>query len=370
MLLTPILFGGAALAALSRPAEWDAQVGVIMAWPSVETGAYDETGSLDRATTDVSAIADAVGKFEPVTVLVEDDRYDDALARFNSSKNVAVQPIQGYPRLDLWMRDMAPTFVIDTDSKQLEGVDFNFNGWGGRYPTGSCNSLAAIYMHNKNITRVASSIVGEGGSFETDGNGTLVVTESSVINDNRNPGMDKQAIEDELIRNLGLKKVIWVPGRKGLDITDNHIDGLVRFTAPGKVLLSKPASLEDGDPFTQIYKEAQEILANTTDAQGRTLEVTEITEADLNEIGADQSVLDAIKNGKKDYPSLTYVNYLVVNGGVIFPQFGDEEADKAALKIMQSVYPDRTVSTILTKELPFLGGGIHCSTQEIPSVSK
>lgn len=369
MLLASILFGNAALAAFTRPAEWDAQVSVIMAWPSAETDAYDES-SLDRATSDVSAIADAVGKFEPVTVLVEDDRYLDALQRFNSSKNVTVQPIQGYAKLDLWMRDMAPTFVVNMDNKQLEGVDYNFNGWGNKYPTESCNSLAAMYMYNKNITRVASTIVGEGGSFETDGDGTLLVTESSVINDNRNPGKSKQTIEDELIRTLGLKKVIWLPGRKGLDITDSHIDGLVRFTAPGKALLSRPASVEDDDPFSAMYKEAQEILSNTTDAQGRKIEITEITEAALDKIGAEKSVLDAIHNGEKDYPSLTYVNYLVVNGGVIFPQFGDEDADKEALKIMQSVYPDRSVSTVLTKELPFLGGGIHCSTQEIPSMQK
>ncbi|KAJ3499818.1 hypothetical protein NLG97_g21 [Lecanicillium saksenae] len=369
MLLSLILFGNASFAAFLRPAEWEAQIGVIMAWPSIETDAYSDS-SLDRATSDVSAVADAVGKYEPVTVLVEDDRYADAMQRFKSSKNVSVQPIQGYARLDLWMRDMAPTFVINTDKKQLEGVDYNFNGWGNKYPTKSCNSLASMYMYNMNVTRVASSVVGEGGSFETDGEGTLLVTESSVINDNRNSGKDKQAIQDELMRTLGLKKVIWIPGRKGLDITDSHIDGLVRFTAPGKVLLSRPASVGNDDPFSAMYKEAREILLNTTDAQGRKLEITEITEADLSKIGAEESVLQAIQNGKSDYPSLTYVNYLLVNGAVIFPQFGDEDADKEAVKIMQSIYPQRSVSTVVTKELPFLGGGIHCSTQEIPSVSK
>lgn len=367
MLLTSILFGNAVLAAFTRPAEWDAQVGVIMAWPSSETGAYDDQDDLDRATTDVSAIAEAVAKFEPVTVLVENDRYGDAVEHFKSNKNVTLQPIQGYPRLDLWMRDMAPTFVINTDNKKLEGVDYNFNGWGDKYPTKSCNSLAAMYMHNKDITRVASTIIGEGGSFETDGDGTLLVTESSVVNDNRNPGKDKETIEKELIRTLGLKKVIWVPGRKGLDITDSHIDGLVRFIAPGKVLLSKPAELGD-DPFSAMYEEAKEILSNTTDAQDRTLEITEVTEASLDKIGADQSLLDSIEKGDTDYPSLTYVNYLLVNGGVIFPQFGDEEADAEAVRVMEKLYPDRDVETVLTKELPFLGGGIHCSTQEIPKI--
>lgn len=92
MRLASILFGNAALAAFTRPAEWDTQIGVITAWPSAEIDAYDES-SLDHATSDVSAIAEAVGMFEPVTVLVEDVRYADAVQRFNSSKNVTVQPI-------------------------------------------------------------------------------------------------------------------------------------------------------------------------------------------------------------------------------------------------------------------------------------
>ncbi|CEJ91556.1 hypothetical protein VHEMI07258 [[Torrubiella] hemipterigena] len=352
---------------LIRPAEWGPQSGVIMAWPSIETNAYSDDG-LNRATTDVSAVADAVSGFQPVTVLVEQDRYDEAQKRFKDAANVTVQPINGYPRLDLWMRDMAPTFVHNTETKKLEGVDYNFNGWGNKYPTGSCNSLAAMYMFNKNISRQASSLVGEGGSFEVDGEGTLLVTESSVVNDNRNKGKDRDTIEKELIRTLGLKKVIWVPGRKGLDITDTHIDGLARFIAPGKVILSRPSTVSAGDPFSEIYEEAREILSNATDASGRKLEITEVPEADLNKIGASDETLDAIKNGKKDYPSLTYVNYLLVNGGVIFPQFGDADADSNALKVMQSLYPDRKVASVTTKELPYLGGGIHCSTQEIPIV--
>lgn len=350
-----------------RPAEWGPQSGVIMAWPSIETDAYSKDG-LTRATTDVSAVASAVAGFQPVTVLVEQDRYDEAHDHFKGAANVTLVPITGYAKLDLWMRDMAPTFVLNTETKKLEGVDYNFNGWGNKYPTGSCNSLAAMILFNRNIPRQASSLVGEGGSFEVDGEGTLLVTESSVVIDNRNKGVDRQTIEKELIRTLGLKKVIWIPGRKGLDITDTHIDGLARFVAPGKVILSRPSSLDAEDPFTQIYEEARDILANATDASGRKLEITEVQEADLNKIGASEDTLDAIKNKKKDYPSLTYVNYLLVNGGVIFPQFGDSDADSKALKVMQDLYPDRKIAAVTTKELPFLGGGIHCSTQEIPIV--
>lgn len=107
-------------------------------------------------------------------------------------------------------------------------------------------------------------------------------------------------------------------------------------------------------------------MSNTTDAKGRTLEITEVVEADLEKIGADKGLVQEVQEGNKEYPALTYVNYLMVNGGIVFPAFGDEDADTAALKIIQNLYPDRTIQAVNTQTLAFLGGGIHCSTQEIP----
>ncbi|KAJ4155082.1 hypothetical protein LMH87_000347 [Akanthomyces muscarius] len=215
------------------------------------------------------------------------------------------------------------------------------------------------------IPRVCSSLVTEGGSLEVDGEGTLLITESSVLNDNRNPGQSRQDIEAELARTLGIKKFIWIPGRKGLEITDGHIDGIARFMAPGHVLLSRPSELDDS-VWTRIYEEAYDVLRNSTDAKGRKLQITEITEADMNHIGLDEEELDDINAGKEDAPALTYVNYLLVNDGIIFPQFGDNKADAAALKVIRSLYKDRDVEPVYIQELPFLGGGIHCSTQEVP----
>lgn len=213
--------------------------------------------------------------------------------------------------------------------------------------------------------RVASSLVTEGGSLEVDGDGTLLITESSLINDNCNPGKSKEDVEAELRRTLGADKIIWIPGRKGLEITDSHVDGLVRFVAPGKVLLSKPSELDDS-AWTKIYDEAFDILSNSTDARGRHLEIVEIVEADMYSIGLDRQTLKDIESGKEDSPALSYVNYLLVNDGVIFPQFGDKKADAAALKVIRNLYKNREVEPVYIEELPMLGGGIHCSTQEVP----
>ncbi|KAJ6787439.1 hypothetical protein PWT90_03279 [Aphanocladium album] len=359
-----------ATASFFRPAEWDRHSGVIMAWPAAANDAYlDDKQGLKDVTKDITTIAEAVALFEPVTLVVVPDRLKEAESRFKRSKNITLLPVDGYPKLDLWMRDMAPTFVVNYDNKdaKLHGVDYNFNGWGNKYPTGTNNSLARFIAGSKNVPVVQSSLVSEGGSVEVDGDGTLFITESSVLIDNRNPGRNKTQIEDELHRTLGVDKIIWFPGRRGLEVTDGHVDGLVRFIAPGKVLLSRPSSTEDGsDPFVQMYQEAYDILARATDARGRRFQITEVVEADLRSLSISRRDRKDIESGKEEYPSLTYVNYLVVNDGVIFPQFGDKKADKAALKIIQDLYPNREIEPVYIYELPFYGGGIHCSTQEIP----
>ncbi|EGX88547.1 Agmatine deiminase [Cordyceps militaris CM01] len=342
-----------------------------MAWPSSQNDAYQGAAhDLHRATEDVSLIAEAVALFEPVTVLVTPDRAAAAKQRFSRNPtSIKVQPVEGYPKLDLWMRDMAPTFVLDTNgsAKTLVGVDYNFNGWGGKYPVGQGLSLAAISLAGMGVPRACTALVAEGGSLEVDGEGTLLLTESSVLNANRNPGLGRAEVEAELRRTLGVRKILWVPGRRGLEVTDGHIDGIARFVAPGHVLLSRPSAL-DGSVWTAIYKEAYDVLRNATDARGRRLQITEIVEADMNAVGLSKKEIDAINAGREDSPALTYVNYLLVNGGVIFPQFGDDKADAAALSIIRGLYKDRDVETVLARELPFLGGGIHCSTQEVPSV--
>lgn len=356
----------AASAALYRPAEWDQHSGVIMAWPSSENEAYDKE-SLKAAKKDISSVAEAVALFEPVTLLVEPSTVKEAEKKFKRSRDkINVVPAENYRNLDLWMRDMAPTFVFDgRNNGSLAAVDYNFNGWGNKYPTGSSISLASIISGNMQVPRVNSSLITEGGSLEVDGEGTLLITKSSILNSNRNPNMSQQQVEEELCRTLGVTKIIWLPGKKNLDVTDYHIDGLVRFVAPGKVLLSKPSDLGD-DVVTRIYEESYDILENSTDAKGRRLEIVEIAEADMYNLGLDRKTLKDIESGKEDAPAFTYVNYLLVNEGVIFPQFGDRKADAAALKVIQRLYKDRDVEPVYLELLPHLGGGIHCATQEVP----
>lgn len=367
MLFQRLVMAPAAMAAtLYRPPEWHRQSQVLMAWPSAANPAYeDDIKGLQEAQDDITAIAAAVSLFEPVVLFVVPEKLSVAREQFADSANITITPVHGYDQLDLWMRDMAPTFVHAEDENRLYGVDYNFNGWGGKYPTHSCESLASIILNDIDTPRVTSWLTTEGGSLEVDGEGTLLITESSIINGNRNPGKSKDQIEAELMRTLGVEKIIWIPGRKNLEVTDGHIDGLARFISPGRVLLSKPSAL-DKSVWTKIYREAYDVLLKAVDAEGRRLEITEIVEADMDSMRLPRKLIKDIQSGKEDFPALTYANYLLVNDGVIFPAFGDKKADAAALGVIQSLYPSRNVHQVVISNLPFIGGGIHCATQEVP----
>ncbi|ATY60684.1 peptidylarginine deiminase-like enzyme [Cordyceps militaris] len=314
-----------------------------------------------KGNAKVSNIAQAIANFEPVTLLVGNERITEAEQYFSEVDTpfpIKLHRIEGAD-MGIWQRDMAPTFVIKSGADiSLVGLDWNFNGWGGRYPTPTTMKLARTFLQDVSIERIETSIVTEGGALEADGEGTLLATESSIVNDNRNPGKSRQDVTEELQRTLGAERVIWIPGKSGADAKDCHIDALARFARPGVVLLSKANEVTPGDRTT-VYEEALEILQTETDTKGRPMEILEIEEPDPELFSA---------GGFGDDPAVrSYVNYVLVNGGVILPQFGDPAHDAAAIRVAQTVFGDeRRIYPVLMEELPLLGGGPHAATQEIP----
>jgi agmatine/peptidylarginine deiminase len=204
------------------------------------------------------------------------------------------------------------------------------------------------------VTLVESKICLEGGALVVDGEGTLLATESSIINENRNPGLSRAEIEAELRRLLGVEKIIWFPGRKGLDVTDVHADAEVNFVRPGVVVLSRPHSSAP-KPWIEIYEEIRDILAQSVDAKGRSFEVHTIDEPNPEALGP----------LTYEEPATNYVNYYFVNGGLIVPQFGDAARDKEAVQTLQRLCPDRSISPLLVRAVPLAGGVLHCSTQGV-----
>ena len=197
----------------------------------------------------------------------------------------------------------------------------------------------------------------EGGGIEVDGHGTAIMTESCWINENRNPGWSKADVEAELKARLGLRKIIWLPGIKGKDITDAHVDFYARFVTPGVVI----ANL-DTDPRSYDNKVTLahlEILKRATDADGRPLQI--------HTVSPPLKPRKTKFNKDNDDFAAGYINYFVINGAVIAPEFGDKDADKKAFDLLKKLYPNRDVVKINIDAIAAGGGGIHCVTSHQPA---
>lgn len=306
-------------------------------------------------TADVQAalgrIARAIAQYEPVTVFCRED--ERALAEQHcGTRNITFVETE---LDDIWMRDTGANFVIDGTGDQA-AVDFNFNGWGNKQQHADDAHVAALVAEETGARHVRSELVGEGGAIEVDGLGTGIMTESSWINRNRNPDWSKADVEAELKERLGLRKIIWLPGIKGKDITDAHVDFYARFVAPGVVL----ANL-DTDPESYDHKVTLahlDILKHATDADGRPLTVHTVSPP-LNPRKSKFS------RGNEDFAA-GYINYFVINGAVIAPEFGDAVADRKALDLLSQLYPNRRVVQLNIDAITAGGGGIHCVTNHQP----
>jgi agmatine deiminase len=298
-------------------------------------------------------VARAIARYEPVTVFCRKNERSIAEEFCGTSNITYVTAALD----DIWMRDIGANFVID-DKGGLGAVDFNFNGWGNKQRHSKDAQVAALVAETEEARYLRSELVGEGGGIEVDGHGTGIMTESSWINKNRNPDWTKAEVEQALKERLGLRKIIWLPGIKGKDITDAHVDFYARFVKPGVVI----ANL-DNDPQSYDYKVTRvhlEILKNATDADGRPLQVHTVSPP----LKPRQS-----KFGRNN-PDFAagYINYFVINGAIIAPEFGDKAADRKAFDLLSGLYPDREVVQLNIDAISAGGGGIHCVTSQQPKV--
>ncbi|KAL4987422.1 hypothetical protein BDW68DRAFT_197506 [Aspergillus falconensis] len=365
------------------PAGFSRHIATILGFPSKQSIAREY---YKLACSEIAALAGAISAFEPVRLYArpEDVAQAESLVRQTFTRysgnmsNISIIPL---PTNHLWVRDTGPVYVRGadgTDRHRRFAINFRFCEWGRKEEVSNAHQAAdgrdwptmtpAELQENSDfakrviasddfpspVTLVESKICLEGGALVVDGEGTLLATESSIINDNRNPGMSRAEIEAELKRLLGVEKIIWFPGRKGLDVTDVHADAEVNFVRPGVVVLSRPHPTAPR-PWIEIYKEIRDILGQSVDAKGRRFEVHTIDEPAPEALGP-------LTYGE---PATNYVNYYFVNGGLIVPQFGDATRDQEAMQTLQTLYPERTIVPVLVRAIPLAGGVIHCSTQGV-----
>ncbi|MEM7074996.1 MAG: agmatine deiminase family protein [Pseudomonadota bacterium] len=325
------------------PAETAPHAACWMAWPH-----DDHPESWGRTLPDVQAtmvnVARAISAFEPVRVVVHPEEVPVARAALPAHVDIVA-----LDQDDLWFRDTGPLFLGNGAGGRIAGR-MRFNSWGGKFPIEGDATVAGALIDHLNLPRFDSPLTGEGGGLHTDGAGTVITTETFLLNPNRNPGLSRKDAEEQLFHLMGARKVIWLPGDEDEWITDGHIDGILTFVAPGKVIFETNPDPEN--PRHAVTHDNLRALQGQTDAAGRDIEIIEISEAyDVEPLS--------------DVMATSYVNSYIANGGIVMPEFG-VATDKAAQDVFARAFPDRKIATVDLMKIAPGGGGIHCITQQQP----
>lgn len=332
------------------PAEWVPHAATWMAFP--HNKALWENGwrvTLAQVQEDFARVANAIARFEPVKMVVDPSAVERA--RELCGANVELLPIAID---DSWCRDSGPTFVCHPQLG-MAGVSWRFNAWGGKSAHGLDEGLGRRILNQLGLECFGTPLANEGGAIHVDGEGTLITTESVLLNGNRNPGISKREIEEVFSRLLGIRKTIWLPGDPDYvtgDMTDGHVDGVCAFVRPGALLID--ATRDQSSTYAQVAKENRRALELATDAQGRSFEMLELYEAS-EAVDPDAEVFCA-----------SYTNFYLANGAVIMPAYGIAADDEAAA-VLARAFPGREVVPVRINHLAHGGGGVHCITQQQPA---
>ena len=359
------------------PGEFEPHEHIFMIWPERPDNWRQGAKPAQRAYAEV---AKAIAKHTPVTMLVSNAQYANCRARLPEDIRVVEMSSD-----DSWCRDCGPTFVIN-DKGEIRGVDWIFNAWGGLvdglyFPWANDDAMAQkicdlqgidSYRTDADSCPAGLDFILEGGSIHVDGEGTLITTEMCLLNEaaGRNvPNLDKEQIEMMLKEYLNLEKIIWI--KDGIDPyeTNGHIDDIACYIRPGEV-----ACIWSDDPNHPFYEAAQaayKTLSEATDAKGRKLKVWKMCMTKepcyLKDAWSIDTATGAIPREEGEISIASYMNFLITNNAIILPQYGDEN-DALAVQQAQEMFPGYTIEPVMTTEVAYGGGNIHCITQQQPKV--
>jgi len=342
-------------------AEWERHEATWISWPH---NANTWPGRFTNIPHVAEQMVRTLAEVEHVHVLGGTPEATVQAEEFLSgAKNVTIHEIESN---DVWIRDFGPTFLLSNDGKKLGATRWRFNAWGGKYPherdalasAKICNVLDSqgkLLADGESVMdSFASNLVAEGGGLETDGQGTLMSTSSCLLASTRNFHWTRELIEAELMRMLGVRKVLWVDGGAlAGDDTDSHIDQLARFIRPGLVVAA--VSYSGNDSNAEKLSLQRQNLIEMTDAAGRPLDIVPLTTPPPRLI-----------QGKRVPES--YCNFYIANEIVIMPTFGFRETDDLAAGILQDLMPERRVVCLDASDFIWGLGAFHCATQQQPAV--
>ena len=345
------------------PAEWEHHDATWVAWP-VNPNTWP--GIFERIPAAFAEFVAAIARFEPVRILAGGDGVaesarpliDAACSRHGSR---FVPELIDIPVNDSWCRDHGPIFLTGRTNSPAAGtsviIDWNYNAWGGKYPPWDLDELTASRIGERlQIRTLRPGLILEGGAIEGNGAGTVLTTESCLLNPNRNFGATRESMEAVLKEWLQVTDIVWLPGHGIIgDDTDGHIDQVARFVDERRVLVAAP--------YDQDAPEAADLRANFEAVGSSFVGVRRELLEPIPMIMPQPKFLDGNR-----LPAC-YCNYYLANGAVIVPTFEDP-ADEDAMQLLKDCYPDRSIIGVDATDLIWGLGAFHCMTQQQPHAAE
>lgn len=331
------------------PAEWEDQDGVLLAWPHEDT---DWAPVLAEVEPVFEELAARIAEAEILVIAAADPaRAQRALRRAGVPPDrVRLYPV---PTNDTWARDLGP-LAVEVDGRPRL-LDFGFNGWGLKFAADRDNQVTRRLWANGAFGATPLETVGlvlEGGSVESDGAGTVLTTAACLLSPNRNPHLDRRGVEEALGRHLGAERVLWLEnGHLAGDDTDAHVDTLARL-APGDAILYVSCDDREDEQWEDLERMAEGLRGLRTRGGSRYR---------LIPLPWPRARFD----GEGRRLPATYANFLVINGAVLVPTYGDPR-DAEALAAVAEGFPGRRVTGVDCSPLLLQHGSLHCVTLQLP----
>lgn len=338
------------------PPEWKRHEAVWLSWPVDDPRHW---GGVKRPLVweKFAEIAAVISRFEPVRINAVDHLAEWLPDRVGAHGGVPEEiALFDHAHNDVWCRDHGPIFVKHRGAGEVAVTDWAFNGWGGRFaPWDLDDSIPRQVADRLGMERMVGGMILEGGAIEVNGAGQLLTTEAVMLNPNRNPEMGRLEIEARLRDRLGVAEVLWLQRGIAGDDTGGHIDDLARFVNDTTILAA--VDPDPASPNHDVLRSNLERLRTFHTRTGRPFELVELPMPEACEVpGWRLPVLPA-----------SYVNFLIVNGGVLVPTFRQERNDDQALAMIRDLFPNREVVGIDCLDLVEEGGSLHCISQQQPA---
>ncbi len=330
------------------PAEWEEQDGVLLAWPHSETDWNPLLGQIEPVSAEIIA---AISRFERVILIVPDEKA--ALEQLKAAKTDLTRlTLTVIQTNDTWARDFGPITVYEDGVPLL--LDFGFNGWGLKFPANLDNRINRLLADQGLFTSRISlrPHILEGGSIESDGAGTLLITATCLLSSNRNPHLSRKQLEKMLATEFGADHILWLQhGYLAGDDTDAHVDTLARLCPDDTIIyVSCDNPADEHFPELSLMQKELESLRTRNGSAFRLLPLPLPSPC----FGSEGERLPA-----------TYANFLIINGAVLVPTYNDP-CDAAALALIGSAFPDREIIGIDCRPAILQHGSLHCLTMQLP----